>query len=361
MGLAISSLTAAVPDIITLIKLVRSLFTEFSGGPAAPNPTMSNINRNRRGGGRQPTDGSTNQPSSSSSTGLTLQDQEEIKQLREYAEDKFHAAIAGAAGAGKSTLVNAFRGLRNSTNRPSTSSGAVVAPAGGAAETTAQRGRYPDPNPARPIVWYDLPGGGTLDITGDGWEYFRTQGLYIFDFVVVLVDKRMLKLDLEILRHCEEYKVPCYIVRSNSDLYVLNVLQDLGYERSDTDPDHYSSAQEKFIADTRATVEKNLRQAGLKQQRVYIICAEAMRALICGEMPQAGTGARFIHEAELMKDILYDCKERRGFKRMEEELQQQQSTSGGSSSETRRRFVPPGGMTQAEVDRGVEFRTLFTL
>ncbi|THH04244.1 hypothetical protein EW146_g10229 [Bondarzewia mesenterica] len=103
---------------------------------------------------------------------ITWPSKEEIasaKQRLQYKEGMLHFAIAGVAGSGKSSLINAFRGVRNNA-RDACPTGII--------ETTTVITRYADPNSATPIVWYDVPGAGTLK--APGWQYFNAQGLCIF-------------------------------------------------------------------------------------------------------------------------------------------------------------------------------------
>ncbi|KAH7903688.1 hypothetical protein BJ138DRAFT_1120138, partial [Hygrophoropsis aurantiaca] len=90
------------------------------------------------------------------------------KQRVQYTQGFVHIAIAGIAGSGKSSLINAIRGLRNKD------AGAALT---GVTETTLVAGRFPDPDPAKRVVWYDIPGAGTLQIPD--WQYFNAEGLYV--------------------------------------------------------------------------------------------------------------------------------------------------------------------------------------
>ena len=98
----------------------------------------------------------------------------------EYNSDKVHIAVCGSSGAGKSSLINAFRGLSNRD---------AGAAATGVIETTMTITRYPDARTEFPyshFVWFDAPGAGTLDIPG--WQYFNKQGLFIFDVIILVYD-----------------------------------------------------------------------------------------------------------------------------------------------------------------------------
>jgi GTPase Era involved in 16S rRNA processing len=72
-----------------------------------------------------------------------------------YSPDLIHIAVVGSAGAGKSSFINAVRGLSN--NDP-------VAARTGIVETTNTVTRYSDPRPNSRITWYDVPGAGTPNV-----------------------------------------------------------------------------------------------------------------------------------------------------------------------------------------------------
>lgn len=142
----------------------------------------------------------------------------------QYQDNLFHFAVAGVAGSGKSSLVNAIRGLRNSDTG--------AAPTG-VVETTAAIGRYRDSNRRLPFVWYDIPGAGTLN--QPGWQYFNNQGLFVFDCIIVLVGDRFTQTDLAILENCRRFQIPTYIVRSKADFHICNLMNDMGYDSDDDD------------------------------------------------------------------------------------------------------------------------------
>jgi len=77
----------------------------------------------------------------------TAQELQDAKRRHEYVDGLLHIAIAGVSGSGKSSLVNALRGLRN--NAPGAAPTGIV-------ETTATISRHIDPNPDHPLVFYDI-------------------------------------------------------------------------------------------------------------------------------------------------------------------------------------------------------------
>jgi Interferon-inducible GTPase (IIGP) len=105
------------------------------------------------------------------------------KILVQYDPEKLHFAVCGSSGSGKSSLINAFRGLKN--NSPQAAPTGVV-------ETTMAITRYPEELPYKRLVWYDCPSGGTLEIPG--WLYFNRQGLFIFDIIVLVYDSVIISI-----------------------------------------------------------------------------------------------------------------------------------------------------------------------
>ncbi|KAF9463903.1 interferon-inducible GTPase-domain-containing protein [Collybia nuda] len=194
-----------------------------------------------------------------------------------YIQGLRHFAVVGRSGTGKSSLINAFRGLTN--NDPE-------AARVGVNETTADVTRYPDPRNPK-CVWYDVPGAGTLNIPD--WQYFKDQGIYMFDAVIVLYADRFTSTDIALLKTCRNCSIPTFIVRSKSDQYIRNIRRDSGYE---TDPEDNQSrftpgfvraeekARDKFINETTADVKKNLEAAGLRPKRVYLVSRSVMMKVV---------------------------------------------------------------------------------
>ncbi|KAI6121054.1 P-loop containing nucleoside triphosphate hydrolase protein [Pisolithus croceorrhizus] len=218
----------------------------------------------------------------------------------QYQDNLFHFAIAGVSGSGKSSLINAFRGLRNKD---------VGAAATGIVETTSTVDRYPDPNPRNPFVWYDIPGAGTLQQSD--WLYFNSQGLFVFDCIIVLFDARFTTTDIAILKNCQRFQIPTYIVRSKADTHIRNIMRDIGYDSSSDDrarrTELYNTAREQYIKETRATVQRNLREADLPDQKVYIVC----NTTVFSTVKDRTLAPKTIDELDLMRDLLEEARSRR--------------------------------------------------
>ena len=222
------------------------------------------------------------------------------KRRVQYKEDCFHFAIAGISGSGKSSLVNAFRGLRSRD---------VGAAAVGVTETTLQMTRYPGADPGNPYVWYDIPGAGTLKC--QDWQYFNDRGLYVFDCIIVLFDNRFTLTDIAILVNARRFNIPTYIVRSKADQHIRNVMADMGYDsEEDKDVDHRNAlhevAREQFVEKTRKSVQANLEDANLPNQRVYIVSNSTLSSIALNKMPK-----KTIDEVDLINNLINEVHTRR--------------------------------------------------
>lgn len=231
---------------------------------------------------------------------------EEITAARErlnYRNGDLHLAITGVSGSGKSSLINAFRGLREKNE------GAAKT---GVSETTEQIGRYCDPV-QNWIFWYDVPGAGTLKVPD--WQYFNDQGLYIFDIIIIAVDIRFTKIDVGLLFSCSRFGIPVFVVRSKADQHITNIMND-GRDDDDGDESDESPealrkrtmlAYEKFSTETRQEFEALLKTAGLPPQEIYIVSKNALSTLLKGLRPPVG----LIDEVKLMKDVIHVANKKR--------------------------------------------------
>ncbi|KAE9402951.1 P-loop containing nucleoside triphosphate hydrolase protein, partial [Gymnopus androsaceus JB14] len=237
---------------------------------------------------------------------------EQCKRDRQYTEGRLHIAIAGVAGSGKSSLINAFRGI---------SKGTANAADTGVVETTRHIGRYEDPHPDRQkFTWFDIPGAGTVNVSNSNY-FVKQQGLFIFDAIIVLFDSRFVDTDITILENCKKFNIPAFIVRSKSDEHSDEMREALDEDESEDEEDVRSKEREmrrtridvdakaQYISLTRQNVKENLKKAGLdEEQKVYLISRRTLLRIVRGKQV---TPSKLIDEYELIKDIMTAIKERR--------------------------------------------------
>ncbi|KAK0475509.1 interferon-inducible GTPase-domain-containing protein [Armillaria novae-zelandiae] len=217
---------------------------------------------------------------------------ESIKR-RYYREGKFHVAITGISGTGKSSLINAFRGVWDGEDGAASTD---------YVENTSVVTSYPDPNTAKPFIWFDVPGSGTLACSD--WTYFNDQGLYIFDAIIILFNDRFTATDVAILKNAEQYKIPTYIVRSKSDVHIKNLVQRKR-RRAGANVDSVKlldEARKEFVAKTQESVKENLRRSDppLQLRKMYAVSRDTLTLIVRGEPLE---DSLVFDEKEMLREI----------------------------------------------------------
>ncbi|XP_026777379.3 interferon-inducible GTPase 5-like [Pangasianodon hypophthalmus] len=132
----------------------------------------------------------------------TKRAQEQIDQLFNVS---LHIAVTGESGAGKSSFVNAIRGLDDDDK------GAAET---GVTETTTEPECYDHPTLPNVKVW-DLPGIGSP--TFKGKEYLKKMQFDRFDFFIIISSERFKENDIMLAKEIKKQKKLFYFVRSKID------------------------------------------------------------------------------------------------------------------------------------------------
>ncbi|XP_034722291.1 interferon-inducible GTPase 5-like [Etheostoma cragini] len=135
---------------------------------------------------------------------------------------QLNIAITGESGSGKSTFVNAFRGIPNRDKERAAPSGVK--------ETTTDPTPYPHPNYPKVTLW-DLPGIGTIRFPAD--EYLKKVGFDRYDFFIIISADRFRENDVKLAKEIQKMGKKFYFVRSKIDNNIRDEKKTRGSEFND--------------------------------------------------------------------------------------------------------------------------------
>ena len=199
----------------------------------------------------------------------------------------YNFGICGGSGAGKSSLINAVRGLQDV--RPGEETAAETSPAGvDIVEATSKTKRYTFPEAKfSHIKLWDLPGGGT--VTHKAHDYFHEKTLYAFDCLLMLTAERFTTLDNDIASMARKFNTPIAMVVNKGDLFLDTESKAMynGREYVDLESEEEKAAVvAAVIAKKKADVRAKL-PADAADVSVFVISSKQYSRQVRGLQPTA--------------------------------------------------------------------------
>ncbi|XP_051960619.1 interferon-inducible GTPase 5-like [Xyrauchen texanus] len=155
---------------------------------------------------------------------------------------ELNIAVTGESGSGKSTFINAFRGLGDD-DEDSAETGFV--------ETTTEPKAYKHPKYKNVKLW-DLPGIGTL-------KYLKLVQFERYDFFIIIASGRFRECHADLVKEIKRMKKNFYFIRSKTDL-------SIDAERRKK---HFD--EKKTLDNIREDCVKGLREIGVEDPVVFLI------------------------------------------------------------------------------------------
>ncbi|XP_048461458.1 T-cell-specific guanine nucleotide triphosphate-binding protein 2-like isoform X2 [Rhincodon typus] len=170
------------------------------------------------------------------------------KKINDLDSTELNIAVTGESGSGKSTFINAMRGLRSDDE------GAAET---GNIETTMEPIGYKDLKMSNVRFW-DLPGIGTTRFPAD--KYLREMNFETYNFFIIISHCRFRENDAELAKEIRRLGKKFYFVRSKIDNDIKSVRN------------HCTIFNEKEeLAKIKNDCVKNLQQAGIPSPSVFLI------------------------------------------------------------------------------------------
>ncbi|XP_032886790.1 T-cell-specific guanine nucleotide triphosphate-binding protein 2-like [Amblyraja radiata] len=170
------------------------------------------------------------------------------KKLNDIKNAELNIAVTGNSGAGKSTFINAMRGLRGCDE------GAAKI---GNIETTMEQTPYKHstfPN----VCFWDLPGVGTTKFPMK--VYVSRMGFTTYDFFIIISQNRFTENDAKVIEEIKNLGKKFYFLRSQID-NDLNTLEQQGID--------FDRMTE--LAEMKQDISRRLMAAGISDPIIFLI------------------------------------------------------------------------------------------
>ncbi|XP_062850906.1 interferon-inducible GTPase 5-like [Trichomycterus rosablanca] len=174
-----------------------------------------------------------------------------VGRIKEYLEQQdrveLNIAVTGESGSGKSTFINAFRGIGDE-EEDSAKTGVV--------ETTKESTAYSNSKYQNVKLW-DLPGIGTPNFKAD--EYLKQVEFQRYDFFIINAADRFREYHAQLAAEIVKMNKRFYFVRSKIDANIYAEQRKKTFDK------------EKTLEAIRADCIKGLEEIGLSNPSVFLI------------------------------------------------------------------------------------------
>ncbi|XP_078391594.1 interferon-inducible GTPase 5-like [Cetorhinus maximus] len=170
------------------------------------------------------------------------------KKLKELDNTELNIAVTGEAGTGKSTFINAMRGLRSGDEGAAVSS---------STEGTMESTGYKHPNLPNVYFW-DLPGIGTAKFPAG--KYLKKMEFKTYDFFIIILADRVTENDVRLAKEVKRLGKNFYFIRSKID----NAFHPNRKQSGKFD-------EEEELEKIRSYCVRKLEEAGISSPSVFLI------------------------------------------------------------------------------------------
>ncbi|KAL0151625.1 hypothetical protein M9458_053026 [Cirrhinus mrigala] len=179
-----------------------------------------------------------------------------------------NVAVTGVTGSGKSSFVNALRGLKDDD---------VGAAPTGVTETTVEPTMYEHAEMPNVKIW-DLPGIGSPNFKAN--KYLKDVKFNTYDFFIILTSVRFMENDIMLAKEIRKQKKGFYFVRSKIDNDISSEKKKKGFD------------EQKVLSIIREDCQKNLKELG--DPKVFLISSydleeydfESLQNILEDELPE---------------------------------------------------------------------------
>ncbi|XP_067401789.1 interferon-gamma-inducible GTPase 10-like [Emydura macquarii macquarii] len=189
----------------------------------------------------------TKQIEASIKAGKFLEAASGVQKLTDLSDIEFSIAIAGESGSGKSSFINAIRGL-GEEDKDAAETGVM--------EVTKEPAQYWHPTYPMVLFW-DLPGIDTPDFQPN--TYLKEVNFRHYDVFIIIASERFRANHIKLAQELQRMGKKFYFVRSKVDLDLYNEKHKKSFN------------EERILEKIRNNCVSNLSRAGMSSPQVFLV------------------------------------------------------------------------------------------